>query len=51
MGIELIPGAMEDIQGKFYESEVFEHLPEEEVEEFSREFPPLEKQYFPSQWD
>ncbi|MBO5522974.1 MAG: GNAT family N-acetyltransferase [Roseburia sp.] len=51
MGIELLPGAMEGIHGKFYESEVFEHLPDAEVEAFSREFPPLEKQYFPGQWD
>ncbi len=50
MGIELIPGAMEKIQGKFYESEVFENLPVAAVEEYDKTFPPKEKQYFPKQW-
>lgn len=51
MGIELIPEGMVGIQGKFYESDVFENLPKEEVEKFNHKFPPLEKQYFPMQWD
>lgn len=51
MGIELIPGGMENIHGKFYEAEVFENLPKEEVEEFDKQFPYLEKMKFPSQWD
>lgn len=51
MGIELIPGGMKDIHGKFYESDVFENLPPEEVEEYNGNFMPLQKQFFPRQWD
>jgi predicted N-acetyltransferase YhbS len=51
MGIELIEGAMKDIKGKFYESDVFENLPKEEVEEFNKKFPKLQKLRFPGQWD
>ena len=50
MGIELIPGAMKEIHGAFHESEVFEDLIPEAVEEYNRNFPPLAKQYFPKQW-
>lgn len=50
MGIELIPGGMKEISGRFYESEVFEELTPEEAEAYDRNFPPLEKQYFPAQW-
>lgn len=51
MGIELSRGSMKDIKGKFYESEVFENLPKEEVEEFNKKFPHLQKLRFPGQWD
>lgn len=51
MGIELIPGSMKDIKGKFYESKVFENLPEEEVDEYNKNFPRLQKLRFPGQWD
>lgn len=51
MGIELIPGGMEDIRGKFYLSPVFTDIPPEEVSEYNKLFPPLERQYFPMQWD
>ncbi|WP_310603290.1 GNAT family N-acetyltransferase [Anaerosporobacter sp.] len=51
MGIELIENGFKDIKGKFYEAEVFEHLPKEEVEEYNKNFPFMEKQKFPSQWD
>ena len=51
MGIELVKGAMKDIKGKFYESEVFEHLAKEEVEKFNNRFPQLQKMRFPGQWD
>ncbi len=50
MGIELIPGGLEGVKGKFYESDVFENLPEEEVEEFNKKFPYLEKLRLPGQW-
>lgn len=51
MGIELWEGSMEGIKGKFYESELFENLPKEEVEEYSKKFPKLKKLRFPGQWD
>lgn len=51
MGIELVEGGMKDMKGRFYESEVFEKLPKEEVEEYNKKFPHLEKLRFPGQWD
>ncbi|MDF2907325.1 MAG: GCN5-related N-acetyltransferase [Herbinix sp.] len=51
MGIELVEDGLKDIKGKFYESEVFEHLPKEEVEEFNKKFPQLHKIKYPGQWD
>jgi predicted N-acetyltransferase YhbS len=51
MGIELIEGGMKNIKGKFYETEVFENLPKDEVEEYNKKFPKLEKLRFPGQWD
>jgi predicted N-acetyltransferase YhbS len=50
MGIELVPGGMDGVHGKFYESEIFEDLPDEEVEEFNKKFPYLEKLRLPGQW-
>jgi predicted N-acetyltransferase YhbS len=51
MGIELEQGSMKGIKGKFYESEVFENLPKEEVEEYNKNFPKLKKLRFQGQWD
>lgn len=51
MGIELTEGSMKDIKGKFYESRVFENLPKEEVEEYNKKFPKLQKFRYPGQWD
>jgi hypothetical protein len=51
MGIELAEGSMKGIKGKFYESEIFENLPKEEVEEYNKKFPKLQKLRFPGQWD
>lgn len=50
MGIELKPGAMKDIHGKFYESDVFENLSKEAAEKYNDNFPLRKKQYFPMQW-
>jgi putative acetyltransferase len=50
MGIELIPGGMADVHGKFYEADVFENLPDEEVDEFNKKFPYMEKLRLPGQW-
>ncbi len=51
LGIELIPGAMAKVHGRFRESAVFADLPPEAVETFHQTYPPLQKQYFPMQWD
>jgi predicted N-acetyltransferase YhbS len=51
MGIELVKDGMKGIKGKFYESEVFNNLPKEEVEEYNKKFPQLQKLRFPGQWD
>lgn len=51
MGYELTEGALKNFGGRFCESDVFSDLPPWEVEEFSKQFPPLKKQFFPGQWD
>lgn len=51
MGFELGEDSMKDIKGKFYEAEVFEKLPKEEVEEYNKKFPWLQKLRFPGQWE
>jgi predicted N-acetyltransferase YhbS len=50
MALELIPGGLANVHGKFYEAEVFENLPDDEVEEFNKQFPYLEKLRLPGQW-
>ncbi|MCI7792205.1 MAG: GNAT family N-acetyltransferase [Lachnospiraceae bacterium] len=50
MGYELQTDGFKDIHGKFYESSVFEKLEDEKVEEFTKKFPLMKKQYYPSQW-
>lgn len=51
MAYELEPGALSAIGGRFVEPDVFENLPEEEVEKYNQKFPYMEKQYYPMQWD
>jgi predicted N-acetyltransferase YhbS len=51
MGIELAENSMKNVNGKFYESDVFNNLPKEEVEEYSKLFPKLIKLRFPGQWN
>ena len=51
MGIELTEGRLTGVKGRFYESELFQNLPKEEVEAYSENFPPLKKLRFPGQWD
>ena len=51
MGIELVKGGLSEFGGKFKEAAVFEDLPEEENEEFTRGFDAPQKQRFPGQWD
>lgn len=50
MGIELISGGLRGGHGKFYEATVFENLKAEEVEEFDKNFPQMEKLRLPGQW-
>ncbi len=50
MGIELIPGGMEKIRGRFHEAHVFEMLTKEKAEVHNQNFPEKKKQYFPRQW-
>ncbi|MDE6664537.1 MAG: N-acetyltransferase [Lachnospiraceae bacterium] len=51
MGIELVEGCLTNFGGKFIEPEVFEDLPEEENEEFTKQFDAPVKRKFPGQWD
>ena len=51
MGIELVEGGLSHFGGKFYESEIFEDLPEAENEAFTKEFDAPVKRKFPGQWD
>ncbi|MDE6847007.1 MAG: N-acetyltransferase [Lachnospiraceae bacterium] len=51
MGIELVEGGLANFGGKFYESEIFEDLPEAENEEFTKKFDAPVKRKFPCQWD
>ena len=50
MGIELIPGGLDGIRGKFYTAEVFENLTEEGVNEFNKKFPSMTKLRLSGQW-
>ena len=50
MGIELVKDGLKGVQGKFYESEVFENLSNEKVDEFDKKFPYMEKLKLPGQW-
>lgn len=51
MGIELVKDGLKGVQGKFYESEVFENLSNEKVDEFDKKFPYMEKLKLPGQWE
>lgn len=50
MALELVPGGLAGVHGKFHEAAVFENLPDAEVDEYSKRFPPLEKLRLPGQW-
>ncbi len=51
MGYELREGGLSKLSGgKFYEAAVYENLPADEVEEFNRQFPYMEKKVLPGQW-
>jgi len=50
MGIELVSGGLAALNGKFMESETFENLPADEVDEYDKKFPYMEKLKLPGQW-
>ena len=50
MGYEMIPGAFDNVSGKFYISEVFEQLYPDKVEDYDKKFPHMEKLKLPGQW-
>lgn len=51
LGLELTEGALKAFGGSFHEADVYRDLSEAETEMFSKQFPPLEKQSFPGQWE
>lgn len=50
MGIELVPGALDGVRGKFYESKVFEDSYSDKVEEYDKQFPYMQKLKLSGQW-
>lgn len=50
MGKELIPNGLDGVHGQFYDPPVYFDLPQEELEEFDKGFPYLEKLRLPGQW-
>lgn len=50
MGMELRPGSLTGITGKFYEADVFGDRPAEEIEAYDSKFPRLVKCKLPGQW-
>lgn len=51
MGYEIIPGAFDDVTGRYFESDVFDQLYSDKVEEFDKKFPYMEKLKLPGQWN
>ena len=49
MGVELTPGALGHSGARFAEADVFENLPDSEVDEFNKQFPRMEKKKLPGQ--
>lgn len=51
MGYEIVPNAFSEVSGRFYESEIFEQLYPDKVEEYDKKFPYMEKLKLPGQWE
>ena len=49
-GIELVPGGLAHPGARFFEPEVYDRLPQEQVNEYDKKFPYLEKLRLPGQW-
>ena len=50
MAAELTKDSLKGVKGKFYESEIFNNIDKEEVEEYNKRFPKLRKMKFPGQF-
>ncbi len=50
MAKELLPCGLEGVHGQFYDPPVYFDLPQEELEEFDKGFPYMEKLHLPGQW-
>ena len=50
MGIELVPGGLDGVKGKFYESKVFEDSYFDRSEEYDKQFPYIQKLKLSGQW-
>lgn len=51
MGLELVSDGLKGVEGKFYQSEVFENIDAVKAEEYDKKFPYMEKLKLPGQWD
>lgn len=51
MGFELQPDGLCGVRGAFYESEIFENLPPDEVDAFDKDFPYMPKLKLAGQWE
>lgn len=51
MGCELVPGGLSYPGARFYEADVFENLPDSEVQEYDKQFPQMPELRLPGQWD
>ncbi len=49
MGIELVPGALVGVRGKFYEFAVFDDSYSDKAEEYDKQFPYMQKLKLPGQ--
>ncbi len=50
LALELVPGSLQNVTGRFFQTDLFETCPDE-LEVFDKEFPPLEKRVTKSQKD
>lgn len=50
MGIELVPGGLNGVRGKFYESKAFEDCESDKAEDYDKQFPYMQKLKLPGHW-
>jgi predicted N-acetyltransferase YhbS len=51
MALELVPGALEGIKGKFYEAQVYEDCNSALADVYDKKFPYMKKEKRPGQWE